>query len=138
MTEWTNTTDETLSARPRWRSLLRGFRCRCPACGEGHLFRAFLKVADRCDRCGEELNHHEADDAPAYFVIFIVGHVVVSLLLLVEVHYAPPLAVHFALWPALTLALALGLIAPVKGAIVALQWAFRMHGFGPPPTPHEE
>ncbi len=47
---------------------------RCPACGEGRLFRAFVKVADRCNACGEDLHHHRADDFPAYLTIFMVGH----------------------------------------------------------------
>ena len=48
------------------------------------MFRAFLKVADRCDACGEELHHQRADDFPAYLVIVIVGHLVVPLVLHVE------------------------------------------------------
>jgi len=47
------------------------------------MFRAFLKVADHCAACSEALHHHRADDAPAYFVILIVGHVVVPLALVV-------------------------------------------------------
>jgi uncharacterized protein (DUF983 family) len=108
----------------------RGFRGRCPKCAEGKLFRAFLKVADQCAVCGEEFSHHRADDAPAYFVILIVGHIVVALALEVEIVFAPPYWVHIALWIPLTLALALGLLQPVKGAIVGLQWAQYMHGFG--------
>jgi uncharacterized protein (DUF983 family) len=122
---------ETLPHRPIWQAIRRGLRGRCPACGRGKLFRAFLKVADRCPGCGEALHHHRADDAPAYFVILIVGHVVVPLALLVEVAYAPPYWLHAALWLPLTVALAVGLLAPVKGAIVGWQWANYMHGFDP-------
>ncbi len=110
-------------------AMWRGLRGRCPRCGNGRLFRAFLKVADRCPACGEELHHHRADDAPAYFVILIVGHIVVPLALSVEVAYTPPYWLHVALWAPLTLGLALGLLQPVKGAIVGWQWANRMHGF---------
>lgn len=111
-------------------ALARGARCKCPNCGEGQLFRKFLKVSDTCSNCGEELLHHRADDLPAYIVMSIVGHIVVGLLLWVEVHYAPPYWVHAALWFPLTLGLTLGLLQPVKGAIVALQWHLGMHGFG--------
>jgi uncharacterized protein (DUF983 family) len=110
-------------------ALLRGLAGRCPRCGRGHMFRAFLKVADQCDVCGEELHHQQADDAPAYFVIFAVGHIVVPLALSVEIAFAPPYWLHAALWLPLTLGLALGLLQPFKGAIVAWQWAHRMHGF---------
>jgi len=109
--------------------LLRGLAGKCPNCGRGRMFPRFLRVADRCPACGEELFHHRADDFPAYLVIVLVGHIVVPLVLIVEMTYAPPLWVHYALWLPLTLGLALGLLQPVKGAIVALQWFGGMHGF---------
>lgn len=110
-------------------ALRRGFLGRCPNCGQGKLFRAFLKVADNCPACGEELHHHRADDAPAYFNIVIVGHIVVPLTLAVESAFAPEYWIHLALWIPLTLGLSFGLMQPIKGAIVAWQWAHRMHGF---------
>lgn len=113
-----------------WKQAIgRGLRCRCPNCGEGHMFRAFLKVADTCDHCGEELHHHRADDAPPYFTMFIVGHIVVPLVLVVERTWHPSLWLHFVLWTIVTLGLTFALMPAVKGAIVGLQWALRMHGF---------
>jgi uncharacterized protein (DUF983 family) len=120
-----------LRARPVWQSIRRGLHGHCPNCGRGHLFRAFLKVADRCGTCGEALHHQRADDAPAYFVILIVGHIVVPLALVAEVAYAPPYWVHAVLWLPLTIGLAVGLLQPIKGAIVGWQWANYMHGFDP-------
>jgi uncharacterized protein (DUF983 family) len=108
----------------------RGFLGRCPQCGKGAMFRAYLKVADRCSVCGEELHHHQADDAPPYFTMLIVGHVVIAAVLAVEVAFHPAIWIHFALWIPLTLCLSLFLLPRVKGAIVGLQWAHRMHGFG--------
>jgi uncharacterized protein (DUF983 family) len=110
-------------------AMRRGFWGRCPHCGKGRLFRRFLKVTDNCPACGEEFHHHRADDFPAYIVIVIVGHVVVPLVLAVETHIAPSYWVHIALWPAVVAGLSLTLLQPVKGAIVALQWALGMHGF---------
>jgi uncharacterized protein (DUF983 family) len=113
-----------------WKQAMwRGTRCNCPACGEGRMFSRYLKVADRCANCGEELHHHQADDAPPYFTMFTVGHIVVPLVLVVEKLWAPSLPVHFMLWTAVTLALTFALMQPIKGAIVGLQWALRMHGF---------
>jgi uncharacterized protein (DUF983 family) len=121
-------------ARDTWAAMLRGWRGRCPHCGEGRLFRAFLKVADACPVCHEDLHHHRADDAPAYFVILIVGHLVVPLALAVEAEYALPYWMHAVLWLPLTLGLALFLLPRIKGAIVGFQWAQRMHGFNPDET----
>src|ERR1051325_9944017 len=103
--------------------LWNGLRGKCPACGKGHMFRAFLKVADRCDAWGEELHHHRADDFPAYLVIVIVGHLLVPMILNVEMAFQHPYWRHALLW------LPLLLIQPVKGAVVALQWHNGMHGF---------
>jgi uncharacterized protein (DUF983 family) len=109
--------------------LWRGARGLCPACGKGRMFAKFLKVSDRCDACGEELHHHQADDFPAYLVIVLVGHIVVPLVLMVETRFAPAYWLHAAIWIPLTFGLAVALLQPVKGAIVALQWRMGMHGF---------
>lgn len=122
--------DGAAQPRPFWRALARGLGCRCPHCGEGRLFAGFLSVAPACEACGEDLSHQRADDAPPYFVIFITGHIVVPLSLSVEFNFAPPYWLHLVIWLPLTLILAIGLLRPVKGAVVAAQWALRMHGFG--------
>jgi uncharacterized protein (DUF983 family) len=110
-------------------ALGRGLRGRCPACGEGRMFRAFLKVADTCAHCGEELHHHRADDFPAYLVIVIVGHILVPIVLVVETEIAPAMWISMTLWPLTALVMALALLQPIKGAVVAIQWYGGMHGF---------
>ena len=117
------------SKRDVWRALKRGFRGRCPRCGEGKLFRSFLKVNEQCPVCGQDLTHHRADDLPAYLVIIIVGHIVVPLALMIETNYAPDVALQLAIYLPVTLVASLLLLQPIKGAVVGLQWALRMHGF---------
>ena len=116
--------------RPALTSILRGFSRHCPACGKGKLFYRFLKVANNCPDCGEELHHHRADDAPPYFTIMVVGHIIVPLMLWLEVAYTPPIWLHVAIWPLLTLVLSLWFLPRLKGATVGWQWALRMDGFG--------
>ena len=120
--------------RDVWTALKRGLRGRCPRCGDGKLFRAFLKTADNCSTCGQDFTAHRADDLPAYLVIIIVGHIVVPLVLCIETNYAPPVALQLSIYLPLTLFSALALLQPVKGAVVALQWALRMHGFDETPA----
>lgn len=115
--------------RPLARSMLRGAGGRCPACGSGKVFGQYLKVADQCDQCSEELHHHRADDAPPYFTIFIVGHILIPLALVVERLWRPEMYIHMALWLPLALAMTLLLLPVIKGAVVGLQWSLRMHGF---------
>ncbi len=112
-----------------WQSLRRGFRRRCPHCGEGRVFRAFLKVAPACPVCGEDLSHHRADDAPPYITIVIVGHVIVTAILFIQSRWQLSNAVLLAVTLPLTAILSLVLLPSVKGAVVGLQWALRMHGF---------
>jgi uncharacterized protein (DUF983 family) len=112
-------------------ALSRGFTMRCPNCGKGHLFGRFLKVVDHCSACGEVFRYHRADDFPAYLVIVIVGHILVPTALIVEVAYSWPLWLHALVWLPLTAIAAVGLLQPVKGAIVGMQWQMGMHGFAP-------
>lgn len=120
---------QALSIRPIFRSLLRGFTRRCPQCAEGRLFAGYTRVADHCSACRQAFHHQRADDAPPYFTILIVGHVIVPGLLVLERTLSPETWVHMVIWLPLTLGLTLALLPLVKGAIVALQWALRMHGF---------
>lgn len=122
--------DAERSARQLRPAMLRGAAGRCPACGRGAMFSSYLKVAEACGHCGEVLSHQRADDAPAYFTMAIVGHVVVGGLLAVEQAFAPPTWVQLAIWMPMVLILSLALLPVVKGSLVALQWALRMHGFG--------
>jgi uncharacterized protein (DUF983 family) len=115
--------------RDVWSAMKRGFRGRCPRCGEGKLFRAFLKVEDHCSVCGQDFTPHRADDLPAYLVIVIVGHIMVPLALMIETNYAPAVALQLAIYLPATLIASLLLLQPVKGTVVGVQWALRMHGF---------
>lgn len=117
-------------ARPAGRAIRRGLFCRCPACGEGALFRAFLKPVDACAVCGEEMHHHRADDLPPYLVITIVGHLVLGGYMMTDLILPFSTWMHLAIWVPVTLFGALALMQPVKGAVIGLQWALRMHGFG--------
>ena len=115
--------------RDLWTAMKRGFMCRCPRCGQGKLFRAFLKVDDHCKTCGLDYTPHRADDLPAYLVIVIVGHIVVPVVLWVETNYSPAIWLQMAIYLPFTFLSSLLLLQPVKGAVVGFQWALRMHGF---------
>lgn len=116
--------------RPVWPALKRGFGRRCPACGNGSLFAGYTKVASHCEVCREDFSHQRADDAPPYFTMLIVGHVVIPLVLLVETNFDLSTWEQLVIWLPVTLFLSLALLPRIKGATVALQWANRMHGFG--------
>lgn len=116
--------------RPLGAALRRGWRRRCPNCGAGPMMTGYLSVRQSCAVCGEDLHHHRADDGPAYLTILIVGHLMAPLLLASFVHWRPEPMVMIAVFGVGVVALSLYLLPRLKGAMVAFQWAKRMHGFG--------
>jgi uncharacterized protein (DUF983 family) len=101
-------------------ALGRGLRMACPVCGRTKLFAGYLTVTPVCANCGTPLGRARADDAPPYFTIAIVGHIVIPGMWTVERAYQPPLWVHAAIWLPLTIVLTLLLLRPIKGATVGL------------------
>lgn len=115
--------------RPLAPALRRGWRRRCPKCGAGPVLKGYLTVRDRCPSCDEPLHHARADDGPAYMTILIVGHLMAPALLWVFTTFRPePLILATGFTVGCT-ALSLYLLPRLKGAIIAFQWAKRMHGF---------
>lgn len=123
--------------REAQRAIWRGARKRCPACGKGALFNGFLSVSPACPSCGEELHHQRADDAPAYFTIFVVGHIAVGGVLWAERAYSPEPWVQGVVWITLAVVLSLWMLPRIKGMLIGLQWALRMHGFAGAPAETE-
>ena len=112
-------------------AMLRGWRRKCPHCGNGPMMKAYLKVRDTCPVCDQELHHHRADDGPAYLTILIVGHIMAPLLIWVFTEFRPEPMVLATSFTVGCVALSLYLLPRLKGAIVGLQWAKRLYGFGP-------
>jgi uncharacterized protein (DUF983 family) len=121
---------KALPQRSVGQAMWRGTLCKCPHCGQGKMFRAYLKVAEHCDVCGEQLDLHRADDFPPYIAIMIVGHILVGIMLHMDmVWHVNPLTYLYTLIP-LAVIMPLAMLPSIKGAIVGLQWANGMYGFG--------
>ncbi len=134
----TQTTDDiqanetTAPERPFWPAVAKGWRRRCPKCGNGPLLKSYLAVNSSCSVCREPFHHHRADDGPAYLTILIVGHLMAPLLHIVFVAWRPEPLMLFTIFAVGCVGLSLYLLPRLKGAIVAVQWARQMHGFGKP------
>lgn len=113
-------------AKPAMR---RGWKRRCPNCGTGPLFKGYLTVRDDCAVCGQELHHHRADDGPAYLTILVVGHLMAPALHIAFSHYEPDPFVIASVFSVICVAACLFLLPRIKGGLIGLQWAKRMHGF---------
>ncbi|MGL4412986.1 MAG: DUF983 domain-containing protein [Roseinatronobacter sp.] len=122
--------DTTLADdRPLTPALLRGIRCKCPACGEGPLLERYLKVRSHCPSCGEDYTAQRADDGPAYLTMLVTLKVVTPLMVAAMFAWDWHPAIMFGVFASLLVALSLFLLPRFKGMIVAIQWSRRMHGF---------
>ncbi len=119
--------------RPLRATLWRGWRRRCPNCGNGPLLRNYLQVRDDCAICDEALHHHRADDGPAYLTILIVGHILAPTIMWAFIKFRPDPLILATLFTIGAVTLSLYLLPRLKGMVVAFQWAKRMHGFGDGP-----
>ena len=106
-----------------WTGIRRGLERRCPNCGQGPLFRGYLKVRSPCEVCGSDNCIYPSDDFPPYLAILVVGHIVVPLFVWVERAYEPSMLVQAAIWVPLTIILCLVLLPYMKGATIGLCWA---------------
>jgi uncharacterized protein (DUF983 family) len=105
--------------------LLAGLAGRCPNCGEGALFRGFLTVADHCAACSYDFSRADSGDGPAVFVMLIGGFIVAFAALFTEIAYRPPIWVHLAVFLPMTVVVCMGLLRPMKGVLLAAQFANR-------------
>lgn len=100
-----------------------GLAGRCPRCGEGALFHGFLTVRPQCSACGLDYSFADSGDGPAVFVILIAGFIISIIALAVELRYEPPFWVHAVIFGPLIVAVCLGLLRPMKGLMIALQYS---------------
>jgi uncharacterized protein (DUF983 family) len=99
-----------------------GLSGRCPCCGDGRLFAGFVSVAPRCEMCGLDYSFADAGDGPAVFVALFGGFIVLGAALWTEIIYQPPIWVQMIVFLPLTLIVCLGLLRPLKGVLIALQY----------------
>jgi len=110
-----------------WRT---GLSCRCPRCGEGPLFGGFLKIAENCRACGQSFAGADPGDGPAFFVMFLVGAIVVAGAVVLEIAASPPYWLHLVLWAPSVFILSAIFLRPAKALLVALQYKNRAFDFG--------
>jgi uncharacterized protein (DUF983 family) len=109
-------------------ALIRGALGRCPRCGQGRLLHHYLKVVDRCSKCGEPYGHFRADDAAPWLTILIVGHLTMPVVLAVEENFQPPIWLAYSIYLPLILLLTLALLPRCKGITLAALWVTKAEG----------
>ena len=119
---------EDLPERSKAEAMKRGIVMRCPCCGEGKIYRKYLKIVDHCGSCGEELGHIRTDDFAPWATILILGHIIAPFIVNVERNIAPPLWVSLSIFLPIIVVATLAMLPPIKGACLGLMWALRMRG----------
>lgn len=112
-----------MSERPIGLGVRRGLRLKCPQCGEGRLFRKFLKVSDHCDACGADNTVYPCDDAPPYLALFLVGHLLMPFIVMMSRDMDPPIWLMASIWLPLTLICCVVALPYMKGLVVGFAWA---------------
>jgi uncharacterized protein (DUF983 family) len=108
---------------PLSRSVVRGLKGRCPGCGQGKIFRKYLKVAERCPTCELDLARYPADDGPAYITILLVGHLIIAPLLFFPIIWRAPAIFSVPIALCSLTALVLFALPVVKGGWIGLMYA---------------
>jgi uncharacterized protein (DUF983 family) len=117
-----------MAKRDVFTAVLRGLAGRCPNCGQGRLFRSYLRPVETCAHCQESLKHIRADDGPAWLTILIVGHIVVGLALYLEMYSPLPVATSIVIFVSLALSSTLLFLPRAKGVFIGAIWAMDATG----------
>lgn len=118
----------TTPSPSRWTAIRRGLAHRCPNCGQGRLYRAYLKVVGQCETCGHALGEYRADDGPAYFTILLVGHLVIAPMLFLQWIWKAPIWLVLPLTLIPLAVITLMALPRVKGALVGLLYSLGTTG----------
>ena len=103
-------------------SIRTALTCRCPACGQGKLFKGYLRLADKCSSCGQDFGFADPADGPAFFVMSGIGILVIAVWAWWVVVQHPPIwAQMTTIFPAF-LGGSLISLRPVKAWLVAEQF----------------
>ena len=110
-------------AHPLVRSMFRGAKGRCPACGQGGIYWRYLKVSAHCPKCDHDLARYPADDGPAYVTILLTGHLIVAPLLFFPIVWESPAIYSVPILLSALAAITLFALPVIKGAWIGLMYA---------------
>lgn len=99
-----------------------GWHGLCPRCGEGRMFKSWLKLADRCDKCDLDYSFAAPDDGPAFFSLCIVAFPLIFVAVWFHVAFDPPFWVHLLTSFPLMAIGCIAVLQPIKGWLVASQF----------------
>ncbi len=99
----------------------RGLRHRCPACGQGSVYRAYLKPVDACAVCGMRIGEIPSEDGPAWLTVLMLGPLLVAVTFFVSLSDLP-LGLTLPLAGVVVTGAVLLLLPRIKAAFIAILW----------------
>ncbi len=111
-------------------AVTRALLGRCPHCGQGKLFRSYLKQVDQCSMCGEQYGEIRADDAAPWLTLIVVGHIFLPIAFLLNWDWMPTWAAMVSM-SALIVAISLAILPRAKAVFIAILWRTHAPGYKP-------
>jgi uncharacterized protein (DUF983 family) len=99
-----------------------GARGLCPRYGKPAIFDGWIRFAPRCRACALDLTQFNVGDGPAAFLTLILGTIVVTMAIIVEIKFHPPLWLHMLIWIPVTLAGVIWSLRLAKAALLAAEY----------------
>ncbi len=118
--------DASATQRVNESTFFIGLRQRCPACGKGKLYKSLLDITEQCTECGLDLSARDPGDGPAFFVITLMGLVVVLLAIWLHFAYHPAYWVQASIWIPFTLVGSVYLLRLTKSLLIAYQYYYKI------------
>jgi uncharacterized protein (DUF983 family) len=106
-----------------WAGLRRGLCRACPACGLGPLFQGYIAVIPACPVCDNDNEQYPSDDFAPYVTIFLVLHLLVPVLLVVDHTWDISVSTEVLVALPLFLLVTLLVLPFAKGAVIGFAWA---------------
>jgi uncharacterized protein (DUF983 family) len=120
-----STIDPSLRSTPSLLvGLKRGICRRCPACGQGALFRGYLAVLPACSVCGNDNEQYPSDDFAPYVTIFLVLHLVMPLFIYADRTWEMSVWFEAAVAIPIFIVITLAVLPFAKGSVIGFAWAF--------------
>lgn len=106
-------------------AVTRGLRGRCPACGKGRLFMAYLKQAPACSVCGAPTGEIAAEDGPPWLTVLFLGPLLAALTFISARQETWPLWVRLLGLGLFAIGAVLWLLPRIKGGLIGALWNMR-------------
>jgi uncharacterized protein (DUF983 family) len=103
--------------------LRRGLSRACPACGLGPLFRGYIVVIPTCPVCDNDNQQYPSDDFASYVTIFLVLHLLVPVLLVVDHIWDISVSLEMVVALPVFLLVTLLVLPFAKGAVIGFAWS---------------